>query len=105
MPDVINLSSRTGGQLPPGLLEFIRAAGELAQQRQPRLYRVGGAVRDLLLGRDNLDIDLVVEGDAIKLAGEIAGDYRAKVTAHPRFGTARLEGKGGRADRAPAPLT
>ena len=102
MPDVINLSSRTEGQLPPGLLEFIRAAGELAQQRQQRLYLVGGAVRDLLLGRDNLDIDLVVEGDAIKLAGEIAGDYRAKVTAHPRFGTARLEWKGGRADLATA---
>ncbi|MFH1648067.1 MAG: CCA tRNA nucleotidyltransferase [Chloroflexota bacterium] len=102
MPDVITLASRMEGQLPRGLLDFIRAAGDLAQRRQQRLYLVGGVVRDLLLGRDNLDIDLVVEGDAIKLAEEIASTYRAKVTPHPRFGTARLEWKGGRADLATA---
>ena len=28
------------------------------------VYLVGGAVRDLLLGRGRADIDLVVEGDA-----------------------------------------
>jgi len=33
----------------------------------------GGFVRDLLLGTPNLDMDLVVEGDAIKLARKLAG--------------------------------
>jgi tRNA nucleotidyltransferase (CCA-adding enzyme) len=45
----------------------MRLAGELAQKRGQKLYLVGGVVRDLLLGRENFDLDLVVEGDAIAL--------------------------------------
>jgi tRNA nucleotidyltransferase (CCA-adding enzyme) len=48
---------------------------------------VGGAVRDLLLERAPRELDLVVEGDvdaaAVRLGGEI--------TAHDRFGTARVQ--------------
>jgi tRNA nucleotidyltransferase (CCA-adding enzyme) len=50
------------------------------------VYLVGGAVRDLLLGRGRADIDLVVEGDAAALASELGAD----VTSHERFGTAKL---------------
>jgi tRNA nucleotidyltransferase (CCA-adding enzyme) len=50
------------------------------------VYLVGGAVRDLLLGRGRADIDLVVEGDAAKLASELG----AEVTLHERFGTAKV---------------
>ena len=32
------------------------------------VYLVGGAVRDLLLGRESFDVDLAVEGDAIEFA-------------------------------------
>jgi tRNA nucleotidyltransferase (CCA-adding enzyme) len=90
MPDNINLAGSIKEQLPEDVIAFIRRAGEVAQKWQQRLYLVGGVVRDLLLERRNLDLDLVVEGDAIKLAQEIAGDKRAQVTAHPRFGTAKL---------------
>jgi len=50
------------------------------------VYLVGGAVRDLLLGRGRADIDLVVEGDAAVLASELG----AEVTSHERFGTAKV---------------
>jgi hypothetical protein len=33
-----------------------------------RVYAVGGFVRDLLLGEENLDIDITVEGDGIRFA-------------------------------------
>jgi tRNA nucleotidyltransferase (CCA-adding enzyme) len=56
------------------------------------VYLVGGAVRDLLLGRERADIDLVVEGDAAALALALGG---ADVE-HERFATvkATLDGHG-----------
>ena len=51
---------------------------------------MGGVVRDLLLERSNLDLDLVVEGDAIKLAEELAKLKNGKVIAHSRFNTAKI---------------
>jgi tRNA nucleotidyltransferase (CCA-adding enzyme) len=90
MPDETNLAGTIKEQLPEDVIAFIRRAGEAAQKWQQHLYLVGGVVRDLLLERRNLDLDLVIEGDAIKLAQEIAGYKRAQVIAHPRFGTAKL---------------
>jgi tRNA nucleotidyltransferase (CCA-adding enzyme) len=62
------------------------------------VYLVGGAVRDLLLGRGRADIDLVVEGDAAALASELD----AEVTAHDRFGTAKVRIDGHEVDIATA---
>ena len=50
------------------------------------VYLVGGAVRDLLLGRERTDLDLVVEGDAAELGQRLGGE----VHAHERFATARV---------------
>jgi len=53
---------------------------------------VGGAVRDILLGRPaGPDLDLVVEGDAATLARRLGRVLGATVTVHERFGTAELE--------------
>jgi tRNA nucleotidyltransferase (CCA-adding enzyme) len=68
----------------PGL-ERLRAAAAGAP-----IYLVGGAVRDLLLGRRRGDLDVVVEGDAAAMARRLGGE----VTEHERFSTATasLEG-------------
>jgi tRNA nucleotidyltransferase (CCA-adding enzyme) len=53
---------------------------------------VGGAVRDALLGRPaGPELDLVVEGDALALAGRLGRELGGRVVAHPRFGTAAVE--------------
>jgi tRNA nucleotidyltransferase (CCA-adding enzyme) len=54
------------------------------------VYLVGGSVRDLLLGRERTDIDLVVVGDAAGLAARLG----AETVEHERFSTAkaRLDG-------------
>ena len=52
------------------------------------VYAVGGSVRDLLLGRQIVDLDLAVEGDAAALARRALPD--AKITAHARFHTASV---------------
>ena len=77
------------------LAEELRSAyPELAAVREAAddpVYLVGGAIRDLLLGRGRSEnLDLVVEGDAVALAGRLG----AEVLEHERFGTAtvRLDG-------------
>ncbi|GAF72523.1 unnamed protein product [marine sediment metagenome] len=85
-----NLSSQLEEYLPQQILKLVRDAGEKASELGQKVYLVGGAVRDLFLGRANFDFDLVVEGDAIRLAQELAKHSRAKLTVHPRFGTAKL---------------
>jgi tRNA nucleotidyltransferase (CCA-adding enzyme) len=60
-------------------LDAVRAASPAP------VYLVGGAVRDLLLGRARADVDLVVVGDAAALAAALG----AEVVEHERFGTAK----------------
>jgi tRNA nucleotidyltransferase (CCA-adding enzyme) len=60
---------------------------EVAAAAPDPVYLVGGAVRDLLLGRGRADIDLLVEGDPHALAAAVGGET---VEAHSRFGTLKL---------------
>ena len=55
----------------------------------------GGVVRDLLLERPVRDVDLVVEGDAIRFSKRLAEELGAAVRTHGRFGTATLTLPGG----------
>jgi len=73
--------------LPPHLWQILIHCGQLAGARKWRAYLVGGMVRDILLGRKSLDLDIVVEGDALQLAKELAVEG---LTLHHRFGTAKL---------------
>ena len=86
----MNLARQIEQYLPRQLLELVQdISGQAAKQGQ-RVYLVGGVVRDLLLGYPNFDLDLVVEGDAVKLAQQVAETSQAKLLAHHRFGTAKL---------------
>ena len=84
------LTSELEKHFPAELVSLLRAAGDLAWSRGWNLYLVGGAVRDLFLARPNLDLDLVLEGDAIALARKLAEIRGGEVVAHPRFGTAKF---------------
>lgn len=83
------LSSRPGG---PQLTAAARERTDVAL--------VGGAVRDLLLGREPRELDVAVDGDAGAFAGELAALLGASVTLHERFGTAAVEWEAGRVDVA-----
>ncbi|MFP4345245.1 MAG: CBS domain-containing protein [Anaerolineales bacterium] len=74
---------------PKALLALIRRIGEEAAARGDHLYFVGGIVRDLLLGQPIVDVDLVVEGDAIELSRDLTRTYGGEVRTHRRFGTAK----------------
>jgi tRNA nucleotidyltransferase (CCA-adding enzyme) len=62
----------------------------------PDAWVVGGAVRDLLLGAGEsvVDLDLVIEGDAVEAARQLASALDGAVTVHERFGTASVEAGG-----------
>jgi tRNA nucleotidyltransferase (CCA-adding enzyme) len=100
--DTNRLLRRWQDELPDGTRAALRAVLSFAERRGVDVYLVGGAVRDLLLDQVHTDVDLVVEGDAIELAWRVATKLRARVVAHPRFGTAALQGEGFRLDLARA---
>ncbi|HLG43716.1 MAG TPA: CBS domain-containing protein [Nitrospirales bacterium] len=77
-------------RLPERVFALLERAGERAERAGVSAYVVGGFVRDLLLGRPNLDLDLVIEGDGIAYARALAAEVHAAVKAHDRFGTAVL---------------
>jgi tRNA nucleotidyltransferase (CCA-adding enzyme) len=83
------IAERLAMAVPKPLLELLREAGQLAAEQGDSLFIVGGFVRDLLLGNPTLDIDLVIEGDAIRLARRLARRYGGRVRSHRRFGTAK----------------
>lgn len=77
-------------KLPKEIQDLMHFAGVVANRNNMRAYLVGGCVRDLLLGVKNLDLDIVVEGNGIKFAEEMAGTLNTKLIRHKRFGTATL---------------
>jgi tRNA nucleotidyltransferase (CCA-adding enzyme) len=80
-------------------LELPAVAGvveKLAGEPGVRIALVGGAVRDLILGRAVTDVDLAVEGPVEPVVGRLGGPARS----HVRFGTATVEVSGSRVDLA-----
>jgi poly(A) polymerase len=53
-------------------LTCLKKLNSLAEIRNTPVYIVGGTVRDLLLGRDITDLDMVVFGDVWRLAADLA---------------------------------
>lgn len=77
-------------KLPNEVQDLLILIGDIAPANKVRAYLVGGCVRDLLLDEKNLDLDIVVEGNGIKFAEELAGAFNTKLIRHKRFGTATL---------------
>jgi len=80
-------------QLPKEIMHMLGDLGAVAEKMEVNAYIVGGFVRDILLRHENLDIDIVVEGDGIEFARKIASKY--KITFPDGFkldvASARLE--------------
>lgn len=77
-------------RLLPGQRRLIKIIGQLAEDSDYQAYLVGGVVRDLLMGKKNLDLDIVIEGDGLGFARKLALKIKAEIVSHQRFGTATL---------------
>jgi len=87
-------------RLPPPLLKLVLTAGRFADKSGIKVYLVGGIVRDLMLGRPPVDIDIMAEGDAVQLARQMAVEQGAQLTVHGAFGTASIKTGGFTVDLA-----
>jgi tRNA nucleotidyltransferase (CCA-adding enzyme) len=74
----------------------------LAEEEGRALYLVGGGVRDLVLQRGQVDIDLVGEGPMVSLGEKAALVLAGRWVEHRAFGTVTVEGEGFRLDLAMA---
>ncbi len=75
---------------PPRIREVLEIAGRIADKNKVRAYLVGGFVRDMILGRKNFDMDIVVEGNALHYGRILANKLHARLKSYPRFKTAKL---------------
>jgi tRNA nucleotidyltransferase (CCA-adding enzyme) len=84
-------------KLDPQSRSLITSIGQLAQRLKMKAYLVGGPVRDLLLGHPGIDLDIVVEGNAMRLADEFSEKtLNSMVVKYPAFKTATVSLADGR---------
>lgn len=84
-----NLSVEMESDLMPARLGILKLISLTASNLHLPIYLVGGFARDLILEAPGLDMDFVIEGDAILLAEALAEKYGGRVTCHRKFGTAK----------------
>ncbi|TCK06484.1 CBS domain-containing protein [Phorcysia thermohydrogeniphila] len=95
-PRFKNVAAKLKEVLPEELFNLIKEIGKFADERKVNAYIIGGFVRDLIIGRKNFDVDIVIEGDATVFAKELAKRFGAKVHTYERFKTATVVFKGGK---------
>lgn len=74
--------------------EIFSVISDIAEDNGVRAFVIGGYVRDCFLGRENTDIDIVVEGSGLDLASAVGKKVHSKVSLFKNFGTAMLRYKG-----------
>jgi tRNA nucleotidyltransferase (CCA-adding enzyme) len=85
-------------KLSPQFQNILKRCSSLGKPLGFDIYLVGGVVRDLILGKAVFDLDIVVEGDAIKLAKALAdslkkvseNQQKTDFSRHHAFGTATV---------------
>lgn len=71
---------------------ILKTVQSVSSATQIPAYLVGGAIRDVLLNRPTKDIDIVVLGDGVAFANEVAKNYPGKsnLSVFKNFGTANI---------------
>jgi len=87
-PPLKNLKSLMMERLPKHIIRLLEVTAATADAAAMSVYVVGGFVRDLLIGIENFDLDIVVEGDGIVFAGKLGEKLGGRVRSHAKFCTA-----------------
>lgn len=83
-----NVKALMCGKLPDIYYNLLQTVGDLGDRLGVQVYAVGGFVRDILMDRVNLDMDVTVEGDGIAFARSLADLLGGRMRSHPKFKTA-----------------
>jgi putative nucleotidyltransferase with HDIG domain len=68
-----------------------KVIAKVADGLNVQAYAIGGFVRDIFLNRPSKDIDIVVLGNGIQFAEQVAAQLNVKVAVFKNFGTAMLK--------------
>ncbi|MCK5848982.1 MAG: CBS domain-containing protein, partial [Caldisericia bacterium] len=90
LPTRIKMNQWLESYLPTDHLKLIRQIGNISETLDKRAFLVGGCVRDLLLNHPCNDYDILIEGNAFELAGELEKKIPCKVIKNPEFHTAKI---------------
>lgn len=90
-----DLTYLINNRLPQKIQGLLFLIGQRADQKNYKVFAVGGFVRDLILDNEKYDIDLVVEPDAIAFAREINKFLDGRLTVYEQFGTVTILLRGG----------
>ncbi|MCM8819856.1 MAG: hypothetical protein NC925_03565 [Candidatus Omnitrophica bacterium] len=82
--------------------DILEEITKIAMQLNMRAYLVGGVVRDIILNKTIFDLDIVIEGDAIKFAETFASKFKKEIKRHHSFCTATVNFQNKRVDFATA---
>jgi tRNA nucleotidyltransferase (CCA-adding enzyme) len=85
-----NIVSMMRERLPQKIITILSQVGRVAEELNFQAYVVGGFVRDLFIKQENLDVDLVIEGDGIVFAKAFAARCGARARVFQKFKTAVL---------------
>jgi tRNA nucleotidyltransferase (CCA-adding enzyme) len=86
-----NIAGLLRERLPRRIIDILKQVGRVADELGYNAYVVGGFVRDLFLRHENLDIDIVIEGDAVTFARRYAKSFEnVRVRIFQKFKTAVL---------------
>lgn len=83
-----NIQTEMEKQLQEEIYHVLQQISKTSAELGVKVYLIGGIVRDILLERENDDVDIVVEGDGIALARRLQKYYGGELTPHEQFGTA-----------------
>ncbi|SNR66742.1 CBS domain-containing protein [Desulfurobacterium atlanticum] len=89
-PGYKNVKQIMKERLPEKVFNLLKKIGEIADREKINAYVIGGFVRDLIIGRRNLDVDIVVEGDAPSFAKKVAKELNGKLHSFEKFKTATV---------------
>jgi len=99
--NIINIYENYNSYFDNEFKNIFELLSKVAAKSGHKLYIIGGLVRDLLLNRKSLDIDITVEGDAIEFAHALDRENVAKISStHKDFGTVKVEINGQKIDLA-----
>lgn len=89
--NIININENFNSYFNADLKKIFEQCSNVAANSGFRLFLIGGIVRDLLLNRKNLDIDITIEGNAIEFAQVLEKELGVKIlSVHKDFGTVKV---------------
>lgn len=87
----MNIKDKLSTHVSSSIYGHVKDIADIACDRKQRIVLVGGAVRDVLLGRSVLDADLMLEAPVQPVIDQLAKNKTISITKHDRFLTYSIQ--------------